>query len=799
MDNRRIQRQLTPTDHMAGAAVLGLLLAVYWFTASLTFISGDEIFLYDTTESFARRGSVMRNETADMDWPGHTYVEPMQPLLSVPTFWIADQFDRVGNAHATLLFNVAVTATTAALLFLYVRRLSYSRSVAVTIALLYGLTTIAWPYSKTYFREPLGGLALFSAAYCLLRWRQSLDEQAQWPHHWLALAVFGGAVSILAKESGVIGMPMLLLVILIGRKRLPSSRPEWLRLVLMVAVLFGVGYGGLYFYTQVLGAAVFRFHPVAQMSQAYSNLPNSGLAWEGIVGLLFSPGKGVFWHSPIFVLALFAPCIARERRLDTSWPILLLITFVVVYALVREYMWFGGTNWGPRYLVPISPFLMVAAAPAVDRAKSGRHWGLWRISVAILALAGFAVQIGAVSINPLDYSRVLAETGIAGAAWTVALWSVPYSEIVGHWRLLLEGTPVDFAWARFSPGDPDWLLAGVLLASATGFAWVLLYTLRREGNRFALVGLLAFGSMVLVILTWVGLGRVYPDQRFRGDNQALHAMRRALQTSSLPDPVVFLNNRTYFDFMLNYYKGEAVWYTLEHNQNELLPDGGPPPAPSTDPLELLNKEAWSRVDFFARQHQTAVLLMETGPYHSNVVRAMEWWMNAEFFRIRTRQFADRVRLIEFSSISAPSRYDEPRFRLDLTIGSEIALLGYDPHPPAGLATPASVLNVSTQWRALEDVRQDYIVGTYLMTPQGAIEIQDDSAPVGGFWPTSTWNEGETIRHNVAFVLPSDLAPGHYEIWTLMYSPVDGSRLPVSDATGTTIRDHVVLYSVEVTR
>ena len=62
-----------------------------------------------------------------------------------------------------------------------------------------------------------------------------------------------------------------------------------------------------------------------------------------------------------------------------------------------------------------------------------------------------------------------------------------------------------------------------------------------------------------------------------------------------------------------------------------------------------------------------------------------------------------------------------------------------------------------------------------------------------------WNEGETIRHNVAFVLPSDLAPGHYEIWTLMYSPVDGSRLPVSDATGTTIRDHVVLYSVEVTR
>ena len=97
------------------------------------------------------------------------------------------------------------------------------------------------------------------------------------------------------------------------------------------------------------------------------------------------------------------------------------------------------------------------------------------------------------------------------------------------------------------------------------------------------------------------------------------------------------------------------------------------------------------------------------------------------------------------------------------------------------------------------MERDYIIGTYLMTPQGTIAVQDDSPPVGGFWPTSTWREGDIIRHNVALVLPPDLAPGHYEVWTLMYSPVDGSRLPISDTTGTYIRDHVVLYSVEVTR
>lgn len=799
MPNRSSQRQITPTDHMAGAAVLGLLLAVYLFTASLTFISGDELFLYDTTESFARRGSVMRNETSDMDWPGHTYVEPMQSLLSAPIFWIADQVDTVGNAHATLLSNAVITAATALLLFLYVRRLRYTRGVAVTVGLLYGLTTIAWPYSKNYFREPLGGLALFAAAYCFLRWRQILDEQQSFPYTWLAMGITCGVVSILTKESGVVGMPMLFLVLLVGRRSIPHRRKEWMRLALMVSVLFAIAFAGLHFYKEVMGAAVFRFQPLSQISHIYANLWDFGLVWDGIIGLLISPGKGVFWHSPILLLALVAPWIAGKRKLETSWPILMLVTFVVVYALVREYMWFGGTNWGPRYLVPTTPFLMIAVSPAVDRARSEGSSRLWRILVASLALAGLLVQIGAVSINPLDYYRVLAETGIVGASWTVALWSIRHSAILGHWQLLLEGNPLDFAWARVSTGNPDWLLAVMLLGVVAVFAWVLIRIVYSEGGRAVLAGVLIIGSLVLATVTLVGLRRVYPDERFRGDNNSLHAMRRALQESDLPDPVVFLNNRTYFDFMLNYYKGRAVWYTLELNQNELLHAGELAPAPSTEPIELLNEEAWSRVDYFTREHQTAVLVMETGPYHTNVVRAMEWWMNSEFHRIRTLEFSDNVRLIEFSSVAAPSRYSDPEFRLDLTLGDGISLLGYDPQPPPGLLMPASVLNVSTQWKSLQDIGHDYIIGTYLMTPQGRIAVQDDSMPVGGFWPTSTWREGDIVRHNVALVLPSDLAPGHYEVWTLMYSPVDGSRIPISDATGITIRDHEVLYSVEIAR
>jgi hypothetical protein len=276
-------------------------------------------------------------------------------------------------------------------------------------------------------------------------------------------------------------------------------------------------------------------------------------------------------------------------------------------------------------------------------------------------------------------------------------------------------------------------------------------------------------------------------------------MRVELETTALPDPVIFLNNRTYFDYMLNYYKGDAMWYTLALNPNELISTGSSAPDPRTDPFDLLNPDAWSPVDYFGRQHQTVLLVMETGIYHPNVVRPMEWWMNTEFHRIRGRDYADDIHAISFSSVTAPPREAAPEFRLEVFLGDGIALRGYDPQPPPGLVRPGSVLNLSIQWQALRDIQHSYTIGTFLMNPKGTIALQNDSRPVGGFWPTSSWREGDLVRHNVAFALPDDLPPGHYELWTVMYSPVDGARLPVSDASDTTIRDHVTLYSVEVAR
>ena len=796
MDSWITERRLTAADYLAGLAGFGLLFAIYFFTASLRFETGDELFMYDTAVGFSRRGSVLRSMTADMDWPGETYVEPAQPVLAVPLIWLADQSDRIGNAHAAMLFNPLVTAATAVVLMLYVRRLGYGMHTAVFSALLFGLTTIAWPYTKTFHREPLCTLGLLVAAYGLLRWRQSWSEPGAAVLPWLALALVGGAASVLAKEAGLIGLPLLMLIPLLGRRFMPRSGGQLAATGLLALVLFVIAVGGLYYYMRVLGAGGPRFDVMGRIGQAISN---RGLLLEGLVGLLLSPGKGVFWHSPVLLLALLGPWFAGSRRFDVGWPLLLLLAFALVYALVRGQIWYGGTNWGARYLVPVTPFLMLAAAPIIERALRPAAI-LWRLGILIVALAGLAVQVPAVAINLLDYYRVLEATGIPGAPWTVAIWTPYYSAILGNWRMLLAGTAVDFAWARALTAGADWQLAALLIAAAALCGALLRRALRKPAGYFELTGWCLAVAVGLLVLGFVSLRRLYPDQRYRGDSVLLQAMRSALESGSKnTDAAVFLNNRTYFDFMLNYFKGRAVWYTLELNPNELIAPGAQHPTPSTDPFDILNVDAWTPVDYFGRQHAKLFLLMESGPYTPNVTRALEWAMNTDMHRVRALEFSNEVRLLEFSTSKAPARAAPPEFALDNRVGDSLVLRGYDAKPPAGLVSPGSILNISTQWQAAENVPAALAIGTYLMNPQGAIAFQDDSVPVGGFWPSADWQAGAVVRHNVAFVLPIDLPPGHYDVWCIVYSQQDGTRLAVTDAAGTSIRDYVLLYGVEIAR
>jgi hypothetical protein len=78
------------------------------------------------------------------------------------------------------------------------------------------------------------------------------------------------------------------------------------------------------------------------------------------------------------------------------------------------------------------------------------------------------------------------------------------------------------------------------------------------------------------------------------------------------------------------------------------------------------------------------------------------------------------------------------------------------------------------------VAERYTVFAHLLDKDGQLVAQQDSEPVGGSRPTTSWSLGEVIVDHLGILIPPDLNGGEYQLVVGMYRPDTGERLPVQD-------------------
>jgi hypothetical protein len=208
----------TPRRIAICLTLVTLLASVYMLTYSGRIESSDTRALFDVTSSFMQYGDFYLDSSAWYNYPSPTATgqyplvwsntEPLQPLLASALFWIAYHMPGIGLAHSVWLFNVFVCAAAGGVFFWYVLSLGYRELTAVISVLALGLLTIIWPYSKTFFREPLALLMLLLAAFFIEWWRAG-----RYRSFFLLLAILlsllGGWLS---KEAVIFAVPALLVI-----------------------------------------------------------------------------------------------------------------------------------------------------------------------------------------------------------------------------------------------------------------------------------------------------------------------------------------------------------------------------------------------------------------------------------------------------------------------------------------------------------------------------------------------------------------------------------------------------------
>ncbi|MCA9908431.1 MAG: hypothetical protein KC519_07260, partial [Anaerolineae bacterium] len=257
----------------------------------------------------------------------------------------------------------------------------------------------------------------------------------------------------------------------------------------------------------------------------------------GLFGLFLSPYRGLFWFSPILLLALPGWWILRRRLPTTAW-----LTLTVVGAQSLTYAgwwsWHGGVVWGTRFLVPVIPLMAFWLAPMMDRlfnAAGIQRLG-WRAVFGVLLPVSLLIQVLGALFSPYPYYGELVAnhyTGVIDSLVTGLGDEVMYdpnlSPVLGHARLLFAGQPLSPAWLR-NGVDVAHLVAVLLLLGA---AFLLL-----RQRRPALIGI----GMCMIALNVVAARQIEEPH-----TQAMLRLEQTLQ----PATVTVLATDYYEDAMLD--------------------------------------------------------------------------------------------------------------------------------------------------------------------------------------------------------------------------------------------------------
>jgi hypothetical protein len=750
------------------------LVAVYLLSYSGSFHAIDEVSVMAMTESLVKHGRV---STDQIEWSqtwtpsqgrvgpdGHLYSKKGlgTALLGAPFYWLALHLPMVGAVGAVMIANALVTALTGWLVYRCVLLLGYPPVVGVLTALGYGLGTMAWPYARYFFSEPLAAFGLMFALWGLL----SVGRTGQ--ARYALLAGVGLGLALLAKVANAVTWPLFVLYgswMALRRREMLHEGGRKHPAVLAVALL-----APLLLSLVILAAynAARSGNPL-DMGYAADETFSTPLGL-GLAGLLWSPGKSLFLYSPLLLVALLGiPALLRRDRATALLSLGIPIAYLLLYA--RWFMWWGGWSWGPRFLVPVLPFVCLFLAPVLDHVLSSfRWWG--KAVLAAVALLSLGVQILGVAVDFNQYLLILYQRGIDSAEIN---FQAALSPLVGHWALLREGA-LDLVWARDLTAGLNWppLLMSLLLLFGAAAGW---YVHRRigRGARWLSAGA-AIVLLAIVASTVARLPAPVTDWE-----AACQSLSITLDEEGQPGDVVIVDLLPYANHLdlavplLDRYKAAPAYRGWARQ-------------------EPVSAERQATLSDLSKEYRRLWLALDTTP-EGDSASTTERWLDDHAYRIEGQWLSPAMRLVRYQ-LSASSPDQVPQARLDLRLGDQVRLVGYTPAGPWEVQ-PGGVLTFSLFWEVEQPVPQDYAVFVQLLDQAGGLQAQVDRTPVGGFQPTSTWQPGQLVRDNYGLEVPTDLLPGQYRLITGLYLPASMERLAVSTVDGAELGDHVELTDVAV--
>jgi hypothetical protein len=769
----RSLQDISIKDRSIAFFLFGFLLACYLLTYTGVIQSSDGLAMFATAESIVRRGEIDSNQLLWMDIQqghfgpdGELYVRKGVGtiLLALPLVWLARLWPAIGLVQTALLLNPILTAWTGALLYRSGQRLGWNRTTSVATALIFGLATLAWPYTQEFFSDPVCAFGLYGAFHALISYSQTQRKR------YLLAGGIGWSVAYLARTINLVTLPLYLIALgyILWRNtgtdagRLPLAarlgrlaRAHWRPVVSFLMPVVLAGLFSLWWNWARYGNV---WDSGYEESERFS-----AIWWFGVTGLLAGPARGLLWYSPALLLALpGAVWFWRKARPEFYFCVAITLLYVLLYG--KWYMWHGGYSWGPRFLVPIVPFVTLLAGPAWNALVQERRFGLiGQMAAVFLVILSAGVQwLGMLVPFGLVQEQLAASVQPLFAPETFT--TLAYSPLLLQWRYLT-AEHIHLAWWRNAPwpGRIDWFGLAIPLSGVL-FGVVLLVRQMRSPDESGWAD--STRDWVYTAgLCVIALAMLTYQYTASAASEMGQAAQRIQQLEERDDAVLLLLPAHTQEFA-NLYHGRLPAYGFF--QEGSLGDA------DTRWLEQIQ-----------RKYRRIWLVPDDAlPEQSGWERALRF---EDFLLLDTRRSTPDGQPFALYAVAAAQPLQEAGLGtifgdptlVDTGINEEngwMRLAGYAVTPET---YPGGELMLELRWESLRPVDYNYQVFVHLLNAGDEKLAQRDGQPVQWMRPTSTWRAGEELFDRYGMLLPADLPPGSYTVAVGLYDPVSGQRLPVS--------------------
>ena len=300
------------------------------------------------------------------------------PIVEMPFVAVALGLSRIrplqepqAIAVVLSLMNPLLMACTVVVVLRLCQSIDCPTAAARSIAAMFSLGTLAWVYAGVDGTEPLQALCLAIALLCLIR------DNARVSARGLAISSIALTFAVITKPANAVLVPAFA-----GYVGL-TLRGHHLTLLKALRRLS-------YFIAPLAAGVVFllwlnsiRFGSVFETGYEHNAFRNP--FGRGIYGLTLSFNKGIVFYSPLVLLAPFGVWMMRTgHRREAALTVVASLSYVLL--LAKYDMWGAGWAFGPRYLVPLLPLLML---PVARTFTAGRRW---RCAALILFAGGLVVN-----------------------------------------------------------------------------------------------------------------------------------------------------------------------------------------------------------------------------------------------------------------------------------------------------------------------------------------------------------------------------------------------------------------------